>query len=121
MVNKLSTANTNVIFGKRLRELREEHGLLQENVGNWFSMGKSTISQWESGRLPHATIIIELSKRFNVTTDYLLGQSPNKRNIETTNAHDTKDPAQNLPEEARKSLEDFKKFLFEKHGVEYNK
>lgn len=59
MVYKLSNANTYVIFGKRLRELREEYGLLQENVGNWFSMGKSNISQWESGKLPHATIIIE--------------------------------------------------------------
>jgi transcriptional regulator with XRE-family HTH domain len=117
-VNKLSTANTNVIFGKRLRELREEHGLLQENVGNWFSMGKSTISQWESGRLPHATIIIELSKRFNVTTDYLLGLSPNKRNIERASDHHI-DPIQDLPEEARKSLEEFKKFLFEKYGLKY--
>lgn len=115
----MSTANTNVIFGKRLRELREEHGLLQENVGKWFSMGKSTISQWESGRLPHATIIIEISKRFNVTTDYLLGLSPNKRNIETVAAHHIEDPIQYLPEEARKSLEEFKKFLFDKYGVEY--
>lgn len=115
----MSTANTNAIFGKRLRELREEHGLLQENVGNWFSMGKSTISQWESGRLPHAIIIIELSKRFNVTTDYLLGLSPNKRNIETVATHHIKDPTRDLPEEARKSLEEFKKFLFEKHGVKY--
>jgi transcriptional regulator with XRE-family HTH domain len=117
-VNKLSNAkNTNVIFGKRLRELREEYGLLQENVGNWFSMGKSTISQWESGRLPHATIIIELSKRFNVTTDYLLGLSSNKRNIEIASDHHIDDPIQDLPEEARKSLEEFKRFLFEKHGV----
>lgn len=115
----MSTANTNVIFGKRLRELRDEYGLLQENVGNWFSMGKSTISQWESGRLPHATIIIELSKRFNVTTDYLLGLSPNKRTIEIVTAHHINDPTQDLPEEARKSLEEFKKFLFEKHGVKY--
>lgn len=119
MVNKLSTASTNEIFGKRLRELRDEYGLLQENVGNWFSMGKSTISQWESGRLPHATIIIELSKRFNVTTDYLLGLSPNKRNIETATDHHIDDPTQDLPEEARKSLEEFKKFLFEKYGIKY--
>lgn len=79
-------------------KLREEQGLLQENVGSWFNMGKSTISQWKSGRLPHAIIIIEISKRFNVTTDYLLGLSPNKRNIEISNAHDTTDPTQDLPE-----------------------
>lgn len=63
------------IFGERIREKREERGMNQDEVGAWFKMQKSTVSQWESGRLPHATIIAELAQRFNTTTDYLLGRT----------------------------------------------
>lgn len=67
-------SNINKIFGQRLKHLRETNNLFQEDVGEWFKMRKSTVSQWESGRLPHATIITELAERFNCTTDYLLGK-----------------------------------------------
>lgn len=63
----------NIIFGSRLKMLREQAGLRQEDVGEWFKMQKSTVSQWENGRLPHASIIAELASNFNVTTDFLLG------------------------------------------------
>ena len=71
----MNNSNINNIFGKRLKELRENRGLFQEDVGEWFQMKKSTVSQWESGRFPHATIITKLAQKFNVTTDYLLGVS----------------------------------------------
>lgn len=38
----------------------------------------------------------------------------------TIAAHRTDDPMDELPEEARKSIEEFKKFIFEKHGIKYN-
>ncbi|MDF2873366.1 MAG: transcriptional regulator-like protein [Sporomusa sp.] len=41
-------------------------------------------------------------------------------NCQTIAAHRTDDPSSELPEEARKSIEDFKKFIFEKHGVKYD-
>lgn len=73
----MDNSNINTIFGQRLKELRENKGLYQEDVGEWFKMKKSTVSQWESGRLPHATIIAGLSQKFNATTDYLLGRADN--------------------------------------------
>lgn len=105
----------NILFGKRLRELREEKGLLQEDVGIWFNMRKSTVSQWENGRLPHATIIAELAKKFNVTTDYLLGLSVVKHITETIAAHRIDDPTDELPPEAVKSIEDFKAYIRAKY------
>lgn len=80
----MNSCNISKVFGQRLRDLREERGLNQETVGEWFTMKKSTVSQWESGRLPHASIIAELAKKFNVTTDYLLGNSkePASSNID---------------------------------------
>lgn len=39
---------------------------------------------------------------------------------QTIAAHRTDDPSSELPEDARKSIEDFKKFIFEKHGIKYD-
>lgn len=64
------------ILGSRLKELRELKGLRQEDIANEFSYGKSTVSQWESGRNePEYEILVKLAKYFNVTTDYLLGKT----------------------------------------------
>lgn len=38
----------------------------------------------------------------------------------TIAAHRTDDPTSELPEAARKSIEDFKKFIYEKHGIKYD-
>lgn len=67
------------IFGARIKALRDSRGLDQQDIGNLFKMGKSTVSQWESGRLPHPTIIAALATFFDVSTDYLLGLT-NERN-----------------------------------------
>jgi repressor LexA len=65
-----------LILGSRLKELRELKGLRQEDVAKFFSYGKSTISQWESGRNePEYEILVKLAEYFEVTTDYLLGKT----------------------------------------------
>jgi SOS-response transcriptional repressors (RecA-mediated autopeptidases) len=68
------------ILGSRLKELRELKGLRQEDVANVFSYGKSTISQWESGKNePEYEIVIKLAEYFDVTTDYLLGKTNSQK------------------------------------------
>lgn len=44
-------------FGERLRELREDKNLRQEDVSALFGFGKSTVCQWESGK---ANLILKL-------------------------------------------------------------
>ncbi|SEJ59839.1 Transcriptional regulator, contains XRE-family HTH domain [Propionispira arboris] len=61
------------LFGQKLKKLREDNNYTQEDVGAWFNMGKSTVSQWENGRIPHATILTTLAAKLGVTIDYLLG------------------------------------------------
>ncbi|GBF33572.1 HTH-type transcriptional regulator xre [Desulfocucumis palustris] len=62
-------------FGKRLRELREEKGLRQEDIGKYLHIGKSAVSQWENGiRMPDSYTINKLADYFNVTVDYLIGR-----------------------------------------------
>lgn len=116
----MNNRNINEVFGKRLKELRENKGLYQEDIGEWFKMGKSTVSQWESGRLPHATIIVELAEKFNVTTDDLLGVSRNSKNTETIAAHRTGNNMDDLPPEAIERVEEFIELMKIKHGKKSN-
>lgn len=105
-----------VQFGKRLRDLRTERGLVQEDIGAWFNMRKSTVSQWESGRIPHPTIIVELARRFRVSADYLLGLSDIRLSAESLTSRVAEEPADYLPREARERIEEFKELMRLKYG-----
>lgn len=61
------------LFGDRLKELRKEHNLTQEDIGNLCDVGKTTISNWENNiTQPPFEIIKKLAEYFGVTIDYLL-------------------------------------------------
>ena len=66
------------MFSKRLRQLRENNGysmdMLTEIYNNRFNgkMNKSTLSRYENGlQEPIYTVVVNLSKLFNVSVDYL--------------------------------------------------
>ncbi|MGP1365924.1 MAG: helix-turn-helix domain-containing protein [Schwartzia sp. (in: firmicutes)] len=59
--------------GKRLRTLREERGLSQEEVANAIGVSRVAYLKYESGENRPVRKLKELSRFFNVTTDYLLG------------------------------------------------
>ncbi|MBW2672110.1 MAG: helix-turn-helix domain-containing protein [Deltaproteobacteria bacterium] len=121
-------------FGNRLRQLRKEKGLTQAELAKLLSIGESTISFYESGkRQPDYETLIRIADLFNVSVDYLLGRTvldgtkkidgsyklnkeKSNKGIETIAAHRTDDPMSELPEEARKSLEEFKEFILRKYG-----
>ncbi len=108
--------NLAVKFGKRLRHLRLERGLVQEDIGAWFNMRKSTVSQWESGRIPHPTIIAELARRFHVSADYLLGLSDTLAPAFPSVTLCAEESADYLPREAQERIEEFKELLRLKYG-----
>jgi transcriptional regulator with XRE-family HTH domain len=63
-----------VDLGQRLKDLRKEHGLTQQQVADRVWVSKAMISSYElSARAPSYEVLIKLSKLFGVTTDYLLG------------------------------------------------
>ncbi len=103
-------------FGKRLRALRLAHGLVQEDIGAWFNMRKSTVSQWESGRLPHPAVIAELARRFRVSADYLLGLSDILPSAAPAVTRCAEEPADYLPREAQERIEEFKELMRLKYG-----
>jgi len=64
----------------RIREQRIINKLSQSELGNIVSVGKTTISNWETGySSPDMGSVIKLAELFNVTTDYLLGRTNNPK------------------------------------------
>lgn len=63
-------------FSTRLKELRLNKGLRQEQVATFIGVNKSAISTYENGiRQPSYDILIRLASLYQVSTDYLLGKT----------------------------------------------
>lgn len=61
-------------FGRRIRKLRIDKGYSMQDLANELNVTKSSINMWEnSNSIPKDNILIALSKIFNVSIDYLLG------------------------------------------------
>lgn len=58
----------------RIRDLREDRDMTQEDVANLLGVYTTTYQRWERGEteIP-CHIVVELSKYYKTTTDYLLG------------------------------------------------
>lgn len=68
----------------RLKLLREERNLKQEDIANLLHLEIAAISKYETGRVPLKEEYIKiLSTFFEVSSDYLLGLSDEKENIST--------------------------------------
>ena len=67
------------IIAERIRELRLENKLSQEEFGKSLGLSQDTISLWERGKsLPNITDIIKIIEIYSkendrITSDYLLG------------------------------------------------
>lgn len=60
-------------LSNRIFELRKANKLSQEQLAEKVNVSRQSISKWESGEtIPEIERIIELSKIFHVSTDYLL-------------------------------------------------
>ncbi len=64
-------------FGERLRMLREEKRISQEQAAEIFGVNRSTLSMWElDTRKPRKDKIDELRSFYGVTYEFLVGESP---------------------------------------------
>lgn len=63
-------------FKERLKELRTERNITQQELGKLVNMSKMAISHWEKGHSePSISQLIILSNYFEVTVDYLIGKN----------------------------------------------
>jgi len=61
-------------LAEKVKTLREQLGLTQAEMARRLGLTRSSVNCWEMGlSIPSAGLLIELSKLFHVTTDYLLG------------------------------------------------
>ncbi len=59
----------------KIIKLRKVNGWSQEELAEKLNVSRQAISRWENGTaLPDVNNILQLSKLFNVTTDYLLNE-----------------------------------------------
>ena len=63
------------IIGQRLRALRERAGLSQDIVARIIGVSRPAYVNYENGKSKPTRKLKELAKFFNVTVDYILGES----------------------------------------------
>ena len=67
----------------RIAELRKEKGLNQVGLGLRLNVSQKMVSAYESGlHQPSIETLLELSKIFNVSVDYILGNSNIRQSAE---------------------------------------
>ncbi len=63
-------------FAERVKLVRTNKGLTQEDIANALKIGRSTFCQYEKGtRKPDLPTIIKISEYLGISADYLLGIS----------------------------------------------
>ena len=68
-------------IGKFIKKLREEKGLSQNQLSEIVHVTRQAVSTWEVGRsLPDSSILLELSKLFDVSINELLQGEKNYNN-----------------------------------------
>lgn len=70
----------NMQYYPRIRDLREDMDLTQDELVKKLGMHKTTYTNYEQGkREPPFELIIKLAKLYNVSTDYIAGLTNTKK------------------------------------------
>lgn len=102
------------MFTERLKSLRKEAGLTQKNISDHFNIKQPTYAQWEQGRRqPSKDTLEKLAQFFNVSTDYLLGNS------ELKNPEDQLSNVELLFRKTSKNMTPEQKETFQKELLEF--
>lgn len=81
-----------ISFTERLIELRKEDRKTQEEMATILNVKRSTYGAYERGTiLPPYDKIESIAKYFNVSVDYLMGNTNNKNSSSTSNSQEVHD------------------------------
>lgn len=101
------------MFSEKLKTLRKQHGITQNQLAKELGIGTSTIGMYESNiRKPSYKVLKKISNYFNVSVDYLVNESEyeNTFNLDFYIEH-----IQALSSEDREKVIEFIEFLKDKH------
>ena len=74
----------------RLKELRVSRHISQKELAERLGVSQQTVASWEVGRTEPSNIFLSsLSKVFNVSADYLLGNDQSRKTLPITNEERT--------------------------------
>jgi transcriptional regulator with XRE-family HTH domain len=129
-------------FGTRLKRLRINKDMTQQDFAEHFDLNKSSISKYEKDKnLPENQLLMEIADYFNVSVDYLLCRTnnPTSLNDAKLKSEGCQDPKEQLDsplemkdlmglfgyalasDEAKKEILDFIKFKHEVLVQHYSK
>lgn len=70
-------------LGERIRELRKNKGLSQYELAREIKVSQATVASWENNtRKPTIELIQQTANYFNVSSDYLLGNESQDKEID---------------------------------------
>lgn len=73
------------MFKDKIKELRINNNLTQEELANKLYVTRNAVSKWETGNgLPSIETLMDISKKFNVSIDDLLNENDAKSVLSTT-------------------------------------
>lgn len=96
--------------GGKIRDLRKERGLNQDQLAELASLNRVTIAKYESGRVePGAQALARIADALEVSTDVLLGRSdeipePTDAGPKTIEARIVSGGMDRLPQEQREQV-----------------
>ncbi len=71
------------MLSERLKELRKKANLTQKDMADHFGTSQPSYQAWESGkRKPNSENLDKIANFFNVSTDYLLGNTDQKNALD---------------------------------------
>jgi transcriptional regulator with XRE-family HTH domain len=112
-------------FGNILSDLRNKAKITQQELANVLGISRGTIGMYEIGkRDPDTETLKKIAQYFNVSIDYLLGNS-NNRNIDESKIpeRDKKlmDDISSLDDDLKKEAEKYIELLKIKQNLDKNK
>ena len=61
------------MLGDKIKELRNEKNMYQQDLANALMVSKSTVAMWETNkRVPDKSMLVKIAEYFDITVDYLL-------------------------------------------------
>jgi len=111
-------------FPSRLKMIRELNGISLNQLAENLNISQTDVSQFETGeKYPDPSTLNTLAESLNCSVDFLFGRITdprpylleNQQGYSTLAAHSSDDSLEDLPEEAKKSLAEFKEFILNKY------
>ena len=83
----------NIMLGKRLKQLRNEYNITQQELADKLGINRATIAGYETkGVEPGHEILINIANFFNCSIDFLLGNSNERCTVDDIKSILSSDP-----------------------------